>query len=224
MKASANSMRAVQRPARMVRVPDNVAAVECIGAISRGMRLIGLTKGQFSMLDMVQAVQAQTGPADVTVSTWTIAESDSKRVARFLSGGQFRSFTLVIDRSFPSRYPQYCHGILEIFGAEAIRMTRTHAKFALIGNDDWRISIRTSMNLNPNPRCEQFELDDDPEIYRFFDEYVRELMVAVPAGLDVDGGTLHAEFKAIFAGEAVAARERHDLEGLTAELNRWLDA
>ncbi len=207
----------------MTRVPSNVTAAECIGPLERGMRVIGLTKGQFSLLDMVQAVQAQTGPADVTVSTWTIAESDSKRVAEFLAGGAFRSFTLVIDRSFPSRYPQYCAGVLEIFGAEAIRMTRTHAKFALIGNDDWRISVRTSMNLNPNPRCEQFELDDDPEIYRFFEEYVGELMVAVPAGLDVDGGTLHAEFKAIFAGEAVAARERQEQEGFTAELNRWLD-
>ena len=101
-------------------------------------------------------------------------------------------------------------------------MTRTHAKFGLIGAGDWRISIRTSMNLNPNPRCEQFELDDDAAIYRFFEEYVSELMVAVPAGLDVDGGTLHAEFKAIFAGEAVAVRERHELEGITADLNRWM--
>jgi hypothetical protein len=73
---------------------------------------------------------------------------------------------------------------LERFGPEAIRMTRTHAKFGLIGAGDWRISIRTSMNLNPNPRCEQFELDDDAAIYRFFEEYVSELMVAVPAGLD----------------------------------------
>ncbi len=222
MKGRAAAIRAVQRPARTVRVPDNVMAAECIGPLLPGMRVVGLTKGQFSLLDMVEAVQAATGPADVTISTWTIAESDSKRVARFLAGGQFRSFTLVIDRSFPARYPQYCSGILERFGPEAIRMTRTHAKFGLIGAGDWRISIRTSMNLNPNPRCEQFELDDDAAIYRFFEEYVSELMVAVPAGLDVDGGTLHAEFKAIFAGEAVAARERHELEGITADLNRWM--
>ena len=217
---SADTVRPEQRKAKLVRVPANVSAAQAVGRLRRGARVIGLTKGQFSMLDLVRAVQAQVGSADVCVSTWTIAASDSLRVAEFLADGAFRSFRLVIDRSFPGRYPQYCAGIIARFGPGSIRMTRTHAKFALVGAGDWRVVIRSSMNLNPNPRCEQYELDDDAEIYRFFDDYVREMYAAVPEGLDVDGGVLQREFEAIFGREERQVAARRARTGLAARLNR----
>lgn len=140
-------------PSLVIRATE--AAREAVGELRPGMRVIGLTKGQFSMLDMIAGLLEQTGPADVTVSTWTIAKSDADRLAVFLTSGMIRSFRLVIDRSFPTRYPEYCQAILGHFGADAIRMLRTHAKFALIGNELWRLTCRASFNLNPNPRCEQ---------------------------------------------------------------------
>jgi len=142
-------------------------------------------------------------------STWTIASSDADRVALFLGDGSLRSFRLVIDRSFPARWPQVCGGIQERFGREAIRMMRTHAKFAIVRNEEWAITIRGSMNLNPNPRCEQFDLDDNEEIAAFFERYVAELEAAVPAGFDVDGGELYERFLHLFRrpGEMSAADE-----------------
>lgn len=190
-------------PELVIRATE--AAAEAVGQLRPGMRVIGLTKGQFSMLDLLTALLAQTGPADVTVSTWTIAKGDADRVATFLANGAVRSFRLVIDRSFPTRYPQYCGTLLAHFGAGAIRMMRTHAKFALLSNDRWALTCRASFNLNPNPRCEQFDLDDSREIHDFFDAYVSELEAVVPAGLDVDGGLLHARFKELFEGERARA-------------------
>lgn len=216
-------VRPPARKPRLVRVPANVAAAEAIAPMERGMRVVGLTKGQFSMLDLVRAVVDATGPADVTVSTWTIAESDSARVAEFLATGGFRSFRLVIDRSFPGRYPQYCAALIARFGAGAIRMTRTHAKFALISNESWSVAIRASMNLNPNPRCEQFEVDDDPAIHAFFAEYVDDLAAVVPEGLDVDEGVLQREFEAIFAAEEREIAKRREREGIAARINRELE-
>lgn len=190
------------------------SAREAIGELRPGMRVIGLTKGQFSMLDMIAGLLEQTGPADVTVSTWTIAKSDADRLAVFLTSGMIRSFRLVIDRSFPTRYPEYCQTVIGHFGEGAIRMMRTHAKFAMVGNADWRLTCRASFNLNPNPRCEQFDLDDSPQIYGFFDGYVRELEAAVPAGLDVDGGVLHARFKELF-------ETAHEREAATVRAQDW---
>lgn len=72
--------------------------------------------------------------------------------------------------------------IADLFGAHTIRTTRSHAKFALIGNDDWHVVITSSMNLNLNPRIEQFEMTDDPERHQFFTTWVDEVFAEIPAG------------------------------------------
>lgn len=46
------------------------------------------------------------------------------------------------------------------FGLDCIRVTKTHAKMMTVCNEHWSIAIRGSMNLNANPRCEQFDVSD----------------------------------------------------------------
>ena len=65
--------------------------------------------------------------------------------------------------------------IADLFGPEAIRSTRTHAKFALVRNEAWNVVITSSMNLNLNPRCEQFEMTDDVERCGMFAGFVDAL-------------------------------------------------
>lgn len=72
--------------------------------------------------------------------------------------------------------------VADMFGADTIRTTRTHAKFALVGNDDWHVVITSSMNLNLNPRVEQFELTDDADRHAFFTRWVDEVFAELPAG------------------------------------------
>ena len=40
----------------------------------------------------------------------------------------------------------------EKLGRDNIRVAQTHSKFALFQNADWKVCLRTSMNLNMNPR------------------------------------------------------------------------
>ena len=62
-------------------------------------------------------------------------------------------------------------------------MTRNHAKFFLLRNDNWHICVRSSMNLNRNPRLEQFDLDDSKELCDFFQGIISEIFEKMPAGL-----------------------------------------
>ena len=55
----------------------------------------------------------------------------------------------------------------KLFGDDCIRTLRTHAKFAVITNDQWNLAIRTSMNLNENPRLENIEISDDEALATF---------------------------------------------------------
>lgn len=184
------------RKAPIFRAAAFERAIETIGTLEPGARIVGLTKGQFSLLDLIKAVLISTGPAHLTVSTWTAGIRDVDNVGMLIERGDLLSLRLLVDRSFPGRQPKYCQRVLEVFGEDAIRCTRTHAKFALIRNDDWAIVIRSSMNLNRNPRFEQFDLDDDPAMFEFFERHWSEIETEAPAGL----GITTRECDRVFAG------------------------
>ena len=68
------------------------------------------------------------------------------------------SLKMIVDRSFKSRQPKYYKKMIELFGINCIREIRNHSKFMVIRNDNWDIVVRTSMNLNNNPRLENIEI------------------------------------------------------------------
>lgn len=136
-------------------------AAEALGPLEHGCEIFGLTMGQFSLVDIVAHVLRATGPADVAISTWTAAGADMGFAMALLANGSIRSLRFVVDFSFPRRQPAYCDAMRQRFGDDAVRITKTHAKFVLVTNDEWAIVIRSSMNLNENRRLESFEISDD---------------------------------------------------------------
>jgi hypothetical protein len=180
-------------------VADGRSRAEAVLApVVQGMRLTGMTGGQFSLLDIVRALLSATGPADVVVSTWTTGIRDAEAAAWLLDNGAMRSFLLLTDLSFKSRQPRYCEALLRRFGREAVKVTRTHAKFALVHNADWALVCRSSMNLNTNTRFEQFDVDDDRSLLEFFLAHVD----AMPVG---------------FEDERAARKAVADFRGITVE-------
>ena len=85
------------------------------------------------------------------------------------------SARFLLDLSFQRRQPALIKYLRETFGEDAIRVTRNHAKFLLFGNDKWKITVRTSMNLNFNPRLEDVEIKDDAELYNFIDGIMADI-------------------------------------------------
>lgn len=133
---------------------------EAVGVVEKGCEIFGLSKGQFSLIDIIGHCLKATGPADITLSTWTAANADMGFAYELMREGAIKSLRFVVDFSFPTRQPEYCAALREKFGDEAIRVTKTHAKFVVIRNAEWSIVIRSSMNLNENRRLESFEISD----------------------------------------------------------------
>jgi len=165
-----------------------------------------LTFGQFSLMDAVEAILEKTGPADVTLSTWTAGGADLSRSAEHLHNGHIRSMRFVCDCSFGQRQPGYLAKLRELFGDDAIRTTRTHAKFAVLTNDSWQVAVRTSMNLNENPRLESIEVSDDPVLAGFLLSVVDELFA------EESVGDFRTKSRPVLAGlEAVMPAERVEM-------------
>ena len=151
------------------------SAFRAIGNIEPGCEIYGFTKGQFSLIDLIEHCLSCTGPADVFIATWSAADADIKRAHKFLQNGRIRSLRFLVDYSFQSRKPDFCQELIATFGYDVLRVTVTHAKYVLIRNDNWNLMIRTSMNLNYNPRFENYEISDDLEFAEFQQAIIDEI-------------------------------------------------
>jgi hypothetical protein len=169
----ARARRGAKRLLRDHRRAPNAEAA--IAEFSKDVYVYGFTKGQFSLIQLITAALARTGPAELVLSTWTAANQDVTEVLAFCSSGLVTRARWLVDLTFSRRSPQLAQRIRDVFGDDAIRVGKNHAKFALLGNAEWQVVIHTSMNLNHNPRFENFEIANDPELYAFHQAIIDEI-------------------------------------------------
>jgi hypothetical protein len=132
-----------------------------------GTEMMGMTNGQFSLADLLESLVDWCGGSvrSIDIATWTASGYDAARMLQLTDSGKCGRMRWVVDDIFTRRQPQLSRALLTA-GSE-IRILKTHAKFAVLrGNRD--VVLRTSMNLNANPRLEFFEVSDSPELVGFF--------------------------------------------------------
>lgn len=154
-----------------VRAKNAVESFGCassaIGDCVAGMSLFAVTRGQWSMIDAVLHVLDQVGPSNLSLWTWTVAEYEVQVLKRLREDKRITGGRLVIDAG--ARYKNA--GIIAewkaSFGDDAVRYVTNHAKIARIESaSGLKFLLRGSMNLNFNPRFEQFDISEGgPEFY-----------------------------------------------------------
>lgn len=160
---------------RRARFSKSASAAQSIRGFEPGSMVTCLTFGQFSLIDLVQAALQITGPAHVTISTWSAGFYDANAAKNFRDSGAMLSLRFVMDAGQQKRGQATQGQVAELFGAENVRTARSHAKFVTIKNDAWSIAITSSMNLNLNQRVEQFMMVDDAETCGLFLDFVDAL-------------------------------------------------
>lgn len=139
------------------------SAAECLGKIEKGMSLFAVTRGQWSMLDAILAVLEQIGPAELSVWTWTVAEYEVEVMERLMMDRRLRCGRLVIDHGARWKNLAILEKWQARFGADSVRLVVNHAKIATIRTAELKFLLRGSMNLNFNPRFEQFDITEGDE-------------------------------------------------------------
>lgn len=150
-------------------------AAQAVAGLTRENEIYGFTKGQFSMLQLLEAILELTGPVHFVLSTWTAARHEIQRLQELGESGRLLSTRWLVDFTFSRRDPEAANQIRLAFGVDAIRVSQTHAKFALFANESWQLVLRTSMNLNMNPRFEDFTISHDPQLYAFINEIITHI-------------------------------------------------
>lgn len=153
------------------------SAAQAIGPIEPGLSLFLLTRGQFSMLDMVQHVLAQVGPAEISVWTWAIADYEVEAMSALMASSAITGARLIVDRSAEQRSAATIAAWRARFGVESVRVCKNHAKIARVWTPDRRVLLRGSMNLNFNPRFEQADITEGGEDFALVAEIEDSLPV-----------------------------------------------
>ena len=148
-------------------VESYVSASETIGPIEREMSLFAVTRGQWSMIDAIMHCLKEIRPGPhVSCWTWTIADYEVDSIHSLMVRDEVIDARLVIDIT-ASRATMKRQPIVESwrtkFGPTSIRTCKNHAKIARVWNDEFRLLLRGSMNLNQNPRFENFDLTEGGE-------------------------------------------------------------
>lgn len=159
------------------------SAADALEGFEKGIEIFGFTKGQFSLMDLLKAIIGRIGQVQFSLSTWTASRAEAMELSKMHKEGDILSMRWLVDLTFTRRDPEAAHALRQTFGMDAIRVAHVHSKFALFSNDDWRIVLRTSMNLNMNPRTEDFTIAHDPELFAFIESMLDKIWSHQPAGL-----------------------------------------
>lgn len=173
---------------RIRPLKDGTASVkDLIGDVAKGERVCGIIAGQFSLIDIMQHLLTLSGPADVTISTWTTGLRDMARAKDSAVAGAIRSITWVVDRSFVKLHPTYARNLVELFENGNIRATSNHSKFIVIDGPHRRFVVQSSMNLNRNRRLENFDITEGDDITDHYMSLVDDILATADPGLKPSG-------------------------------------
>lgn len=169
--------------------------------VGKDCRVMGLTMGNFSLIDLIYSILKKIKGGHVICTTWSAGIKDINQIEWMLNTNLIHSFNLITDHSYSVRQKKYAGAIDEIFGKENIRTSEIHAKFTLIHNEDYKICIRTSMNLNANRTCENFEIDENEDIFNFYLNFIEHTFEEMPKGFVSDSYTVNKVVKSFFKTE-----------------------
>ena len=125
------------------------------------MSLFAVTRGQWSMIDAVLHVLDQVGPSKLSLWTWTVAEYEVQTLTRLRQDERVTGGRLVIDAGARTKNAGIIAEWKDSFGEDAVRYVTNHSKIARIESESGlKLLLRGSMNLNFNPRFEQFDITE----------------------------------------------------------------
>lgn len=141
---------------------------EILGQLEHGQALHAVSAGEWSCEHAIAHLLDQTGPADVHITTWTCNQESALLLRRAVDAGVIRSLRAVFDFRFKLRHPDAAAILIDALGRKAdLRLTHTHAKVYLIGNEEWAVTMESSANLSTNTRIEHYSVTEDRGLYDF---------------------------------------------------------
>lgn len=123
-----------------------------VGQMEPGRVIHYATGGRWSAHELLQFVLERTGPARVSISTWTVTEAPVRALLALREAGRITSLDLLFDHRIKTRCPKAVQ-LVAALGAR-VHLAKCHAKVTVVENDEWAVTVLSSQNYTRNPRIE----------------------------------------------------------------------
>ena len=173
---------------------------------AKGCHIIGLTMGAFSLIDMIHSLLKKTGPAELYIATWSAGIKDVHQVEWMLKTNLITGVRLLTDHSYVNRQKKYAASVEDIFGKENIRTSEMHAKFVIIKNKDYNVTILSSMNLNANKTCETFTIYENSEIADFYMGFINHHFDSMSDGFERSSSVVNEALNSFFESDKAKSK------------------
>ena len=150
-----------------------------IGTISHDTVIAYWSEGRWSVHELLEYLLSLTGPAKVTLSTFSISEASIRAFNKGIDSGTITELNCLFDYTIKKNKVQLLYFANSV--ANKIRLAPNHSKIILIENKDWKLAVVGSANMTPNPRKEAGAIITVPAIY---DQYYFHLTNAIDNGLE----------------------------------------
>lgn len=127
---------------------------------------------KFQLYHLLEFILEQTGPATLTISTFSVSEEFIRKLQQFREKGLITNLTIIADQRTAVkalRLSLFTNNI-----SEELLLGNNHAKLILFSNSEWNVSLVTSQNQTRGNRIECGMLCTFKDIYISLLEQVSE--------------------------------------------------
>lgn len=118
---------------------------------------------RLQLYEVIDALLRQTGPAALTISTFSTSDGFLRRIHRLKNEGLITSCVLFLDLK-ATRKTVLLKGFIESV-ADEVFLCENHSKVVLLCNDSHRVTIVTSQNQTTGNRMECGIITTDNNIF-----------------------------------------------------------
>lgn len=158
-----------------IKAGDDSNLADIISELNEGDLVEYISKGRFSLHNIIEHLLKLTGPAEVTLVTWAMTEKPLRTLHRLKSEGMITELYCLLEHKVPGHNPKSFHFAKTFFNG--IWLARCHAKSVVIENEKYGIVVSTSANLTRNLRIENGNIKVSQESVKFAKKWILEHMV-----------------------------------------------
>lgn len=129
---------------------------------------------RIQLADVLKWILAQTGKADVTITSFSISEEFLRRLVYLKHDGLVKSLNIVLDHKATNKTMMLWQMIRQV--VEKCYLAENHSKILLVGGKEMKVAVITSQNLTRGNRYESIYITTDGSLYDYMSSRVAELI------------------------------------------------
>lgn len=127
---------------------------EALAGLKHNMHLHFPSYAMWSSHEVLSALLDITGPVDIHMTSWSIAENPVRQLIRMIDSGKVLNLTCLFHERTPKNHPAAWQLLQR--NVARVRLVKIHAKQMVLINKDWGISVVCTANFNRNKNIERY--------------------------------------------------------------------